>query len=120
MTLSHRRHGQSVAAGRGPAFVALMRQKKSFSRLDAQNSCRIRPSRAAYTPPTTRDDVMLWKALRLMQHQWFGFLALVLVVGGTVSAKTGDPLKLGFFNTEDKATILKNTGNGPALRLRVA
>lgn len=57
---------------------------------------------------------------RVLKQQYVGVLALLLALGGTASAATGDFLKLGLLNEADKATIVRNTGNGPALRLRVA
>lgn len=64
--------------------------------------------------------VVLVAGLRILRQQYIGILALILAVGGTASAATGDFLKLGFLNQADKATVVQNTGNGPALRLKVS
>ncbi len=56
---------------------------------------------------------------RVVRQQFLGPIALLIVVGGVATAATGQNFKLGLLNTEDKKSILRNTGNGPALDLQV-
>src|SRR5262245_50763504 len=56
--------------------------------------------------------------VRLFRQQTLGAIALLVVLGGAAYAATGDGLLLGRRNEADKATVLRNTGDAPALVLR--
>ncbi len=56
---------------------------------------------------------------RTLRQQYLGALALALVVaGGATFAATGQSLVLGGNNEAGKTSILKNTGDGPALTIK--
>lgn len=54
-----------------------------------------------------------------IRRQYFGILALALVLGAAADAATGGNLVLGRLNTAGTTTTLRNTSDGPALALTV-
>ena len=63
---------------------------------------------------------MLRAPIYVIRHQFLGLLALVLVLGGYVDAATGGNFVLGRLNTAGTTSVLRNTGTGAALSLKVA
>lgn len=57
--------------------------------------------------------------IRAARRQYFGIIALALVLAAGVDAKTGGNLILGSLNTANETTTLRNTAEGPALALAV-